>query len=200
MTSQGEAVIIIDRIGLKLNHFTFSERESNIVVMTEIRRTEGGLIINDNKPILVTVSPEHHGLVIPDAEDIEATNPFEALENRDIFFKGEEGICLALAVLPRSDVDRLHIFPGQDMWRTYFEYYSNGSIYNILISHAARLMLEGIEITTSHRTGISDQEIEMTNEQHSAMVERQAEAEAEEELRGLDFDEGISSLLADNNE
>lgn len=169
--------------------------------MSEIRRTEGGLIINtNNQYALLAFGSNEHGLELPELTDL-GDDANKACESGDLFFQQGGKAVLALALSPRSADDRLHIFPGQDMWRTYLEYWLlTGGVVSIVVSHHARLSLEQAGVTTGVRTGISEEEIAFTDKQYAVMMERRAEAAAEAELRGLDFDEGISSLLADNNE
>lgn len=169
--------------------------------MSETRRTEGGLIINDHEHFtLFSLDSVNHGLELPEAITL-GTDPIEACQSGELFFQENGKALLALALSPRSAEDRLHIFPGDDMYRSYLEYYLlTGGLIPIVVSNMARVALEQACVTTSHRTGISTIELEFTDEQYARMLGRQIELTAEEELSRLNFDEGISNLLADNNE
>ena len=165
--------------------------------MSEFRRTEGGLIINrPNSLVLLTLDPDDHGLELPEVNDL-GDDAIEACQSGDLFFKRDGGVILALALSPRSVSDRLHIFPEADMWRTYLEYWlftGEGRI-SIVVSHYARLAIEQAGVTTSNRTGISQEELDLTDEQYERMLDRQAEARAAEELSGLDFGDFLEDPL-----
>jgi hypothetical protein len=165
--------------------------------MSETRRTQGGLIINSYDTLtLLTFDPDDHGLQLPELTDL-GDDAIEACKSGDLFFRNKGKAVLALALSPRSASDRLHIFPEQDMWRTYLEYWlPTGGNVPIVISYNARLSLEMAGVTTSIRTGISEEEVIFTDEQHARMIERQAELAVKEELSELDLDQAIQNFFS----
>jgi hypothetical protein len=164
--------------------------------MSEKRRTEGGLAIVEGLSY-VGISDLHHGLETPPINEIGQMSARGAFDNGALFRIDEDGDrVLNLFLRAGGPQDRLNMFTGPDSWRSYLSYdIGGGSTLPIVVDDMVKLSLMEVGLTMCIRGAITEEEIELTDEQYARMRARAAKYIAEAELRNFDFDSEVKVIL-----
>jgi hypothetical protein len=180
----------IDRIGLKLNHFTFSKRESNIVVMSENYdlperkwwNHQGPEGISDDLYVMAVRWHEHGlteqaiqaaGISYGDNNSLEIDfprDPDDASDTEKIDWSTyNPDTCLIIGVHP--DKDSIQKFPGGEC--DYLRYVtSDGKSVRIVLGNSLLDNLEYRGIPVTHRASIGESEAEEVGPQVESCSER----------------------------